>query len=215
MKFLSFLCTKWMENCEAMTSSTHSFAYSYGLVKKCFLKICETSKCHNFLIFQPIFIRFSLLCLKFFTLSSEIELNLLWISSLSIRVTLRRMLARFCITTYKQKWLLSSMHFNVKLRCLFLAVPPSIMFFFRVFIIYIFLNKIMTSYSLREWFYVLTSWRLSSLTSALDDVITLGADCNIHRPIAFRRYAVCHWIPGIVWRMFSSTGSSGFLLLPE
>ena len=80
---MSFLCTKWMENCEAMTSSPHSFAYSYWLVKKCFLKICETSKCHNFLIFQPIFIRFSLLCLKFFTLSSEIKLNLLWSSSLS------------------------------------------------------------------------------------------------------------------------------------
>ena len=71
-----------MENCEAMTSSPHSFAYSYRLVKKCFLKICETSKCHNFLIFQPIFIRFSLLCLKIFTLSSEIKLNLLWSSSL-------------------------------------------------------------------------------------------------------------------------------------
>ena len=82
MNFLSFLCTKWMENCEAMTSSPHSFAYSYWLVKKCFLKICETSKCHNFLIFQPIFIRFSLLCLKSFTLSSEIKLNLLWSSSL-------------------------------------------------------------------------------------------------------------------------------------
>ena len=81
MKFLKFLCTKWMENIE-MTSSPHSFAYSYRLVKKCFLKICEISKCHNFLIFQPIFIRFSLLCLKFFTLSSEIKLNLLWSSSL-------------------------------------------------------------------------------------------------------------------------------------
>ena len=66
-----------------MTSSTHSFAYSYRLVKKCFVKICETSKCHNFLIFQPIFIRFSLLCLEIVTLSSEIKLNLLWSSSLS------------------------------------------------------------------------------------------------------------------------------------
>ena len=82
MKFLSFLCTKWMDNCEAMTSSPHSFAYSYRLVKKCFLKIRKTSKCHNFLIFQPIFIRFPLLCLKMFTLSSEIKLNLLWSSSL-------------------------------------------------------------------------------------------------------------------------------------
>ena len=79
------MCTKWMENCEAMTSSLHSFAYSYRLVKKCFLKICETSKCHNFLIFQPIFIRFSLLCLKMFTLSSEIKLSLLWSSSLKTK----------------------------------------------------------------------------------------------------------------------------------
>ena len=38
----------------------------------------------NFLIFQPIFIRFSLLCLKIFTLSSQIKLNLLWSSSLII-----------------------------------------------------------------------------------------------------------------------------------
>ena len=71
-----------MENCEAMTSSTHSFAYSYRLVKKCFLKNCKTSKCHNFLIFQPSFIRFSVFCSKIFTLSSEIKLNLVWISSL-------------------------------------------------------------------------------------------------------------------------------------
>ena len=47
-------------------------------------KFAKTSKCHNFLIFEPIFIRFSLLCLKMFTLSSEIiKLNLLWSSSLS------------------------------------------------------------------------------------------------------------------------------------
>ena len=83
MKFLSFLCTKWMENCEAMTSSTHSFAYSYGLVKKCFLKICETSKFHNFLIFQPIFIRFSLFCSENFTLSSKIKLDQLRTSPLT------------------------------------------------------------------------------------------------------------------------------------
>ena len=78
-----------MENCEAMTSSPHSFAYSYWLVKKCLLKICETSKCHNFLIFQPIFIRFSLLCLKNFTLSSEIKLNLLWSSSLKLHALVK------------------------------------------------------------------------------------------------------------------------------
>ena len=72
-----------MGNCEAMTSSTRSFAYSYQLVKKCFLKICETSKCHNFLIFQPIFIRFSLFHSQIFTLSYEIKLNLFRISPLN------------------------------------------------------------------------------------------------------------------------------------
>ena len=76
-----------MASSEVMTSSTHSFAYSYRLVKKCFVKICETSKCHNFLIFQPIFIRFSLLCLKNFTLSSEIKLIMLWSSSLTLPLT--------------------------------------------------------------------------------------------------------------------------------
>ena len=81
-KILKILCTKYMASSEVMISSTHSFAYSYRLVKKCFVKICETSKCHNFLIFQPIFIRFSLLCLEIFTRSSEIKLNLLWSSSL-------------------------------------------------------------------------------------------------------------------------------------
>ena len=74
-----------MASSEAMTSSTHSFAYSYGLVKKCFLKICETSKFHNFLIFQPIFIRFSLFCSENFTLSSEIKLDQLRTSPLRVK----------------------------------------------------------------------------------------------------------------------------------
>ena len=73
-----------MASSEAMTSSTHSFAYSYGLVKKCFLKICETSKFHNFLIFQPIFIRFSLFCSENFTLSSKIKLDQLRTSPLNL-----------------------------------------------------------------------------------------------------------------------------------
>ena len=43
-------------NCsEAMTSSTHSFAYSYRCFQKCFVKICETSKCHDSLIFSTDF----------------------------------------------------------------------------------------------------------------------------------------------------------------
>ena len=82
IKIFKILCTKYMASSEAMTSSTHSFAYSYGLVKKCFLEICETWKCHNFLIFQPIFIRFSLFCSENFTLSSEIKLDQLRTSPL-------------------------------------------------------------------------------------------------------------------------------------
>ena len=34
------------ENCEAMTSSTHLFACSYGLLTKCFVKNCETLQFH-------------------------------------------------------------------------------------------------------------------------------------------------------------------------
>ena len=81
-KIFKILCTKYMASSEVMTSSTHSFAYSYGLVKKCFLKICETSKFHNFLIFQSIFIRFSLFCSENYTLSSEIKLDQLRTSPL-------------------------------------------------------------------------------------------------------------------------------------
>ena len=83
IKIFKILCTKYMASSEVMTSSTHSFAYSYGLVKKCFLKICETWKCHNFPICQPIFIRFSLFCSENFTLSSEIKLDQLRTSPLS------------------------------------------------------------------------------------------------------------------------------------
>ena len=78
------VCTKYMASSEVMTSSTHSFAYSYRLVKICFLKICETSKCHNFLIFQPIFMQVFTVILNLFTLSSKLKLNLLWSSSLMI-----------------------------------------------------------------------------------------------------------------------------------
>ena len=98
-----------MASSEAMTSSTHSFAYSYGLVKKCFLKICETSKCHNFLIFQPIFIRFSLFCSENVTLSSEIKLDQLRTSPLTHRVAIKRkrcthsILLKFFLVTISSK----------------------------------------------------------------------------------------------------------------
>ena len=67
INFSKFLCTKYMASSEAMTLSTHSFAYSYWCFQTNFVKICETSMCHNFLIFQPIFIKFSLFWLKMFT----------------------------------------------------------------------------------------------------------------------------------------------------
>ena len=73
-----------MTNCEAMTSPTHSFEYSKGLVKKCFPKKCEISKCHNFLISYPIFIIFAPICGEIFTLSFEIMLILDWTSPLRV-----------------------------------------------------------------------------------------------------------------------------------
>ena len=84
IKIFKILCTKYMASSDAMTSSTRSFAYSYRLVKKCFVKTCVISKCHNFL--QPNVIRFSLFCSKIFTLSSEIKLNLFWSSPLTLIV---------------------------------------------------------------------------------------------------------------------------------
>ena len=87
-----------------MTSSTRSFAYSYRLVNKCFVKICETSKCHNFLIFQPIFIRFSLFCSENFTLSSEIMLNLF--RSSPLRLHLAKISVLWCTRVMPKAWLL-------------------------------------------------------------------------------------------------------------
>ena len=46
LRFLSILWTNWMENCEAMTSSTHLFAYSYQVFKKCFVKIAKFTISH-------------------------------------------------------------------------------------------------------------------------------------------------------------------------
>ena len=63
IEFLSYLWTWSMETCEAVTSSTHSFAYSHRLFKNCFVNTSETSKFHNFLIFCQISVKISLLCL--------------------------------------------------------------------------------------------------------------------------------------------------------
>ena len=65
MGFSSFLLWTKYNHGKLMTSSTHSFAYSYRLFKKCFDENYRNSKCHRghiFLIFYPIHIKFSLLC---------------------------------------------------------------------------------------------------------------------------------------------------------
>ena len=84
IKKFKILYTQCMENCQAMTSSTHSFAHSYLLFMKCFTENYKNSKFHIFLMFYPIYIKFSLFCSKLFTLSIHwINLNLEWISPLS------------------------------------------------------------------------------------------------------------------------------------
>ena len=84
IKMFKILYTQCMENCQAMTSSTHSFAHSYPLLTKCFTANYENSQFHIFLMFYPIYIKFSLFCSKFFTLFIHwINLNLDWISPLS------------------------------------------------------------------------------------------------------------------------------------
>ena len=113
-----------MASSEAMTSSTHSFAYSYRCFQKCFVKICETSKCHNFLIFQPIFIKFSLFCLKMFTLSSEIKLNLFRISPLmSYEILYKLLFSRgFYFREFREPDPRENFHFN---SCLFIVMTTS------------------------------------------------------------------------------------------
>ena len=46
-----------------------SLEYSYGLVKKCFPKIWDISKCHSFPISYPIFIIFVTFCVAIFFLT--------------------------------------------------------------------------------------------------------------------------------------------------
>ena len=59
---------KRMENCEAMTSSTRSFEYSYRRFKKCVVENYDNFKFHIFLIFYPIYIKFSVRFFVLFTL---------------------------------------------------------------------------------------------------------------------------------------------------
>ena len=78
MKIFKILYTKYMEICEVMTSSTHSFAYR--LFKKCTVENYKNTKFHIFLIFYPIYIKFSVLCENLY---SWIDLNLARSSSFS------------------------------------------------------------------------------------------------------------------------------------
>ena len=50
MGYSSILWTKYIEICEAMTSSIHSFAYSCRLFRKCFTENYGNSEFHIFLI---------------------------------------------------------------------------------------------------------------------------------------------------------------------
>ena len=72
-----------MASSEALTSSTHSFAYSYRCFQKCFVKICKL-QCHNFAFidFRQVFT----VLFEIFTLSSEIKLNLFQIPPLNALV---------------------------------------------------------------------------------------------------------------------------------
>ena len=84
IKIFKILCTKYMASSEVMTSSTHSFAYSYRLVKKCFVKICETSKCHNFLFFNRFSSGFHCYVWIFLLFLLKFKLYLFRISPLSV-----------------------------------------------------------------------------------------------------------------------------------
>ena len=64
-----------------MTSSTHSFAYSYRLFKKRFVENYENSKCHIFLIFSDLHQIFTVLFEIFYSFYC-INLNLDRISPL-------------------------------------------------------------------------------------------------------------------------------------
>ena len=69
MKFLSFLCTKWMENCEAMTSSTHSWSRNVSW------KFAKLQSVITSLFFNRLSSGFHCFVQFFYTLSSEIKLN--------------------------------------------------------------------------------------------------------------------------------------------
>ena len=70
-----------MENCEAMTSLTHSFAFINSLIcihidwsRNVSLKITKIklSYMYMYLIFYPIYIKFSLFCMKMYALYIEL-----------------------------------------------------------------------------------------------------------------------------------------------
>ena len=60
----------YFDNCEVMRSSTHSFAYTYRLFKKCLVDNYEYKQLHIFLIFPPIYIKCSLFYSKWIHVKS-------------------------------------------------------------------------------------------------------------------------------------------------
>ena len=72
MKHFKILYTKYVEYCEAMRLSTHSFAYSYQLFKKCVVEITKIQISYLPYFFNPIYIKFALFYSKCFTLSIEL-----------------------------------------------------------------------------------------------------------------------------------------------
>ena len=75
-----------MANCEVMIDIINSLFCIYILTVQEILKICEPSSVIMSLFFNRFSSCFSLFCSKVFTLSSEIKLNLLWITPLSLCV---------------------------------------------------------------------------------------------------------------------------------
>ena len=71
-----------MENFEAMTSSTHSFPYSYRQFKKYFAENYENQKFHIFLIFLSDLHQIFTVLFEIFYSFYWINLNLDWTSPL-------------------------------------------------------------------------------------------------------------------------------------
>ena len=78
MKYCIIQTIKNKRNSEWVTSSTLSFAYHWVENRTVLWKISETLKYHNFLILDPILMKFSVSCLFDFSHSIQIRFLLGW-----------------------------------------------------------------------------------------------------------------------------------------